>query len=204
MEQDMEQDQHILPYFPLGVFLFPGEDIPLRIFEPRYKQLIEDVRSSAGTFAIPYVIDRRIQDYGCEVELKEVVAENPAGRMVITVQSVALVKVNSFSKQLGRKLYAGGAVEQLPCSDPVESRELMELIRHYRETFDLDFPGCCEQGKITRLDVMKALNLSSDDKFRFVRLTDSRQKERYLAGQMRYLQMIRQQETQLDNDYGLN
>jgi hypothetical protein len=51
---------------------------------------------------------------------------------------------------------------------------------------------------------MKALNLSSDDKFRFVRLTDSRQKERYLAGQMRYLQMIRQQETQLDNDFGLN
>ena len=156
----MEQDQRILPYFPLGVFLFPGEDIPLRIFEPRYKQLIEDVRTSAGTFAIPYVIDRRIQDYGCEVELKEVVAENPAGRMVITVQSVALVKVNSFSKQLGRKLYAGGAVEQFSCSDPVESRELMELIRHYREDFDLDFPGCCEQGKITRLDVMKALNLS--------------------------------------------
>ena len=32
-----------LPIFPLGTVLFPGAQLPLRIFEPRYRDLIEDV-----------------------------------------------------------------------------------------------------------------------------------------------------------------
>ena len=32
-----------LPIFPLGTLLFPGARLPLRIFEPRYRALIEDV-----------------------------------------------------------------------------------------------------------------------------------------------------------------
>ncbi len=32
-----------LPIFPLGTVLFPGARLPLRIFEPRYRRLIEDV-----------------------------------------------------------------------------------------------------------------------------------------------------------------
>lgn len=32
-----------LPIFPLGTVLFPGSRLPLRIFEPRYRALIEDV-----------------------------------------------------------------------------------------------------------------------------------------------------------------
>lgn len=32
-----------LPIFPLGTVLFPGAQLPLRIFEPRYRVLIEDV-----------------------------------------------------------------------------------------------------------------------------------------------------------------
>ncbi len=96
----MEHKSDILPYFPLSVFLFPGEDIPLRIFEPRYKQLIDDARNTGITFVIPYVIDQEIQEFGCEVSLLKVVAENPGGRMVITVQSLAVVQITSFSKKL--------------------------------------------------------------------------------------------------------
>lgn len=32
-----------MPIFPLGTVLFPGARLPLRIFEPRYRALIEDV-----------------------------------------------------------------------------------------------------------------------------------------------------------------
>jgi len=200
----MEQKSDILPYFPLSVFLFPGEDIPLRIFEPRYKQLIEDARTSGITFAIPYVIDQKIQEFGCEVRLKDVVAENPGGRMVITVQALAVVQIISFSKQLEGKLYAGGAIRRLTCSDPVESQELRGLITSYTRDFDQDFLNCCNQDEFTLQDVIKALNLPSDDKYRFICMPDGKQKEGYLAGQLRYLKMIRKQETLLGNDFGLN
>ncbi len=200
----MEPKPEILPYFPLSVFLFPGEDIPLRIFEPRYKQLIDDARTTGITFAIPFVIDQEVQEFGCEVKLKDVVAENPGGRMVITVESLAVVQIVSFTKQLEGKLYAGGDIRRMPCSDPVESKELMGLIENYTDQFDKEFLNCCDRSVITRQDVMKALNLSSDDKYMFVCLPDAEHKEGYLAGQLRYLQMIRTQETQLGNDFGLN
>jgi Lon protease-like protein len=200
----MEQKLDILPFFPLSVFLFPGEDIPLRIFEPRYKQLIEDARTSGITFAIPYVIGQDIQEFGCEVSLKDVVAENPGGRMVITVQALAVVQIISFSKQLEGKLYAGGAIRRLPCSDPVESQELKGQIANYAKDFDKDFLSCCDEDEFTLQDVMKSLNLPSDDKYRFICMKDGKQKEEYLAGQLRYLKMIRAQETLLDNDFGLN
>ncbi|MEN8226821.1 MAG: LON peptidase substrate-binding domain-containing protein [Bacteroidota bacterium] len=200
----MEPKSETLPYFPLSVFLFPGEDIPLRIFEPRYKQLIEDARTTGITFAIPFVIEQEVQEFGCEVRLKDVIAENPGGRMVITVESLAIVQIVNFSKQLEGKLYAGGAIRRMPCSDPVESKELKELIANYADHFDKEFLSSFDRSDITRQDVMKALNLSSNDKYMFVCMPDAEHKEGYLAGQLRYLKMIRKQETQLGNDFGLN
>ncbi len=200
----MEPKPEILPYFPLSVFLLPGEDIPLRIFEPRYKQLIEDAQSGGITFAIPFVIDQEMQEFGCEVRLKSVVAENPGGRMVITVESLSLVQILNFSEQLEGKLYAGGTIRRLPCSDPIESEELIGLIENYTDQFDKDFLNCCDHSVITRQEVIKALNLSSEDKYKFVCIPGGDYKESYLVGQLRYLKMIRHQETLLGDDFGLN
>ncbi|MCK4751598.1 MAG: LON peptidase substrate-binding domain-containing protein [Bacteroidales bacterium] len=200
----MEKKPEILPFFPLSVLLFPGEDIPLRIFEPRYKQLIEDARTNGITFAIPFVIDQEIQEFGCEVRLKEVVAENPRGRMVITVESLFIVQIISYSKKLEGKLYAGGVIRRLPGSDPVQSQELQEMIKIYVDQFDSEFLSCCNQPGVTHQDIIRALNLNSEDKYRFVCMPDEEQKEGYLTGQLRYLRMIRNQETLLGNDFGLN
>ena len=32
----------IIPIFPLDLVLFPRQELPLRVFEPRYKQLVDD------------------------------------------------------------------------------------------------------------------------------------------------------------------
>jgi Lon protease-like protein len=200
----MDTKSIILPYFPLSTFLFPGEDIPLHIFEPRYKQLIGDARTQGFTFAIPYVIDQDIQEFGSEVRLKEVVAEKPGGRMVIVVESVSIIQVLSYHKELEGKLYAGGSIRRMPCYDPIESEELLGLIENYVTQFDKDFLSRGTGNVITHQDVMIALNLSSDDKYKFICMPDNGHKEKYLAGQLRYLGMIRNQETMLGNDYGLN
>ena len=41
-----------LPVFPLGVVLFPGTALPLHLFEPRYRQLLADVRAGDSRFVI--------------------------------------------------------------------------------------------------------------------------------------------------------
>ena len=42
----------IIPIFPLDLVLFPNQDLPLRIFEPRYKQMIDDCMLKEKEFGI--------------------------------------------------------------------------------------------------------------------------------------------------------
>ena len=42
----------IIPIFPLDLVLFPNQDLPLRIFEPRYKQMIDDCMVGEKEFGI--------------------------------------------------------------------------------------------------------------------------------------------------------
>ncbi len=43
-----------LPIFPLTVVLFPGVPLPLHIFEPRYRQMLSDIRAGNNLFGLSY------------------------------------------------------------------------------------------------------------------------------------------------------
>ena len=55
-----------LPMFPLGGVAFPGSVVPLRIFEPRYRQLATDLQRGDGRFGI-VLIERGSEVGGGEV-----------------------------------------------------------------------------------------------------------------------------------------
>jgi hypothetical protein len=80
----------------------------------------------------------------------------------------------------------------------------MHLISNYRKQFDQDFLSAYANAQISRKDLIVALNLSSDEKYRFICMPEDEQKENFLAGQLRYLSMIRSQEALLGDDFGLN
>ncbi|HSG84446.1 MAG: LON peptidase substrate-binding domain-containing protein [Nitrosopumilus sp.] len=42
----------IIPIFPLDLVLFPRQELPLRIFEPRYKQLVDDCMIGDRQFGV--------------------------------------------------------------------------------------------------------------------------------------------------------
>ena len=50
----MAQSTAVIPLFPLSHVLVPGMPLPLHIFEPRYRQLLEDVRTATdlGHFGV--------------------------------------------------------------------------------------------------------------------------------------------------------
>ena len=43
---------NVIPIFPLDLVLFPRQELPLRIFEPRYKQLVDDCMLGNGQFGV--------------------------------------------------------------------------------------------------------------------------------------------------------
>ena len=72
-----------LPLFPLGTVLFPGSSMGLHIFEPRYRQLVEYLISTAPPrlFGIVAIREghevgadsvRALYDVGCVAELRQV------------------------------------------------------------------------------------------------------------------------------------
>lgn len=101
-----------IPLFPLQSVFFPGERIPLHIFEERYRQLITDCREEAATFGIPVYIDDTLA-YGTEMQLEEIMNTYDNGEMDIICYAKRIFKVLTFDNRMGAKLYAGGTVEFL-------------------------------------------------------------------------------------------
>ncbi len=67
-----------LPLFPLSLVLLPNEILPLHIFEPRYRQMLEDVALDKNIFGVSYFEPR--EDFierpatgtiGCAAEVRE-------------------------------------------------------------------------------------------------------------------------------------
>lgn len=116
-----------LPMFPLQSIFFPGETVPLHIFEERYKQLIRDCRDEAITFGIPVYIHDSIL-FGTEVQLVEIVNTYENGEMDVTCVARQVFKVISFENQMTDKLYAGGEVEFLDNVHDVTDAAKSELL----------------------------------------------------------------------------
>lgn len=111
-----------IPLFPLNLVAFPGEQLNLHIFEPRYKQLLNDCLERQSNFGIPSYVLNKI-DYGTEVEILEVVKMYEDGRADISVQATQVFRVQEFLNPWKDREYAGGTVKYVE----MDFREDMEL-----------------------------------------------------------------------------
>jgi uncharacterized protein len=62
--------RNALPLFPLNTVLFPGEAIPLQVFEPRYRQMLTDCQAADGRFGV--VLIKAGPEVGGRAEVHEV------------------------------------------------------------------------------------------------------------------------------------
>ncbi len=116
-----------LPMFPLRSIFFPGETVPLHIFENRYKQLIQDCKEEAVTFGIPVYINDSIA-YGTEVQLVEIVNTYENGEMDVVCVARQVFKVISFENRMKGKLYAGATVAFLDNINDVDNSVKKEVL----------------------------------------------------------------------------
>ncbi len=200
----MIKNTKTIAYFPLNVSLLPGEDIPLRIFEPRYKQLIEECESTGNHFGIPFLKSNEIQSFGSEVRVKQVVAKNSQGEMVIVAEGISNFELMSIKDPMPGKLYAGGKITPINHDISLLGNELLALIISFTDNYESEFLKSVNGNEILLYDVARALNLSSEEKFRFISLKEHAKKERFLLFQLRYMMKLREQEKLLNNDYFLN
>jgi ATP-dependent Lon protease len=88
-----------LPLFPLDLVLYPGETIPLHIFEPRYKAMVNDCLSGDRAFGVVLVDGGELSDVGCVAEIRKILKRYPDGRLDISVQGRARFRVEEVDHE---------------------------------------------------------------------------------------------------------
>ena len=91
-----------LPIFPLALVLFPGVPLPLHIFEPRYRQMLSDVRAGNNLFGVSY-FDASTSEkdvppaghVGCVAEVNEM-QSLPDGRSNILTVGIIRYRIEEY------------------------------------------------------------------------------------------------------------
>ena len=102
-----------LPLFPLGSVVFPKESLRLYIFEPRYKQLINECLENQKTFGIPPLLDKEVVDIFTEVRITSLDRVYEGGEMDVQIEGVRRARIVHFDAVAPGKLYPGGEIEWL-------------------------------------------------------------------------------------------
>ena len=132
-----------LALFPLQLVLFPGEEVPLHIFEPRYKQLIAECRDEGITFGIPTLAGGNVSTIGTEVELVRILETYDTGEMDIVVRGIRVFEIDDLQVDVPDKLYSAATVtfiENEADVDPETGRELLKLYVEFVRLTHLDAP----------------------------------------------------------------
>lgn len=131
-----------LPLFPLRTVLFPGMELPLRIFEERYRVMVRELLDSGGQFGVLLIRDgeevgggaipHRIGTTARIEECREV----EGGRFVLNARGVHRFRL---LRMLPARPYPYGEVEYLPDQDEPATPNLSLAVETVRTTFPLYF-----------------------------------------------------------------
>lgn len=87
----------LLALFPLEVVLFPGAPLPLHIFEPRYKEMINECIAEKKPFGMVRAKENAVAEVGCTAVILDVNKQYEDGRLDIRTQGnrrFAIIELN--------------------------------------------------------------------------------------------------------------
>ena len=89
-----------IPIFPIDVVLYPNQNLPLKIFEPRYRQMLDDCMSSNRAFGISIIDGQKTKGgWNCPVKVGTLV-------YVVKCEDLDLTGSNYYIEILGKKRFA--------------------------------------------------------------------------------------------------
>lgn len=189
-----------IPLFPLTIFPLPGEMVPLHIFEPRYRQLLEDAEKRDISFGIFFNHTANNSKLGSLVKLESIIKRYPGGESDIIVKCVDLFTMSTMQRNFKDKLYPGAEVELWNVHQIDEvSKKLHEEFESYLKLLAISGPD-----EVTSMyHIANELNLDNQDRLKFV-LADAEKKESFLLSRLRYQTHLVQQAERSKDVFHLN
>jgi len=198
---------NFIPIFPLGIVVYPGENLNLHIFEPRYKQLIKESFENKKPFGIPAVINDKLAEMGTLVRVVEISKVYEDGKMDVKTEGIMLFKILEVINELPEKLYSG-AIVTYPKNTSTGSASLMkkvlegirEIHKHLNVTKEFNKPD----DQLMSYDVAHHAGLSIEDEYLLLEFLQELHRQEFLKRHLaKVLPVIKEME-QLKGKIKLN
>lgn len=189
-----------IPMFPLSILPLPGELVPLHIFEPRYRQLLQEAESSDMSFGIFFNHVINSEKIGSWVRLESVIKRYPSGESDIIVKCNDIFTMDTLYRTFKSKLYPGGEVNFWNVDmNELASVKLEDLFLEYLAKRNITR----QQAIFSTYAMAQELNLELNDRYTFL-LGDEQKRETFLIQRIKYQMHILQHEEKSKDVFHLN
>lgn len=174
---------NFIPIFPLGVVVFPGEQLNLHIFEPRYKQLIRECFDQKKPFGIPTVLGDQLKDFGTLVGVASIQHEYDDGKMDITTTGLSVFRMLEVVKQIPDKLYSGAIVNYPPNEEvilPDTASVIAQAIRELHRLLGVNKPFTKPDEYLTSYDMAHHAGMNVEEEYEMLQLMRENQRLEFL------------------------
>jgi Lon protease-like protein len=175
---------NFIPVFPLGIVVYPGEALNLHIFEPRYKQLVNECFAEGKPFGIPTVINNKLNEMGTLVRITEMAKVYDNGEMDVRTQGLQVFRVLEVIKSVPDKLYSGAIVNYPENREGRGQPELMQkvvqAIRELHRMLNISKDFHKPDEDLVSYDVAHHAGLSLEEEYELLGLLQEEQRQEYL------------------------
>lgn len=174
---------NFIPIFPLAIVVYPGEQLNLHIFEPRYKQLITECFEQKKAFGIPAVIKDKVSEMGTLLQVKEISKQYEDGKMDIKTEGLQIFRMLEMIIELPEKLYSG-AIVNYPDNDERANRTVMQSIvlriKELHKLLKIEKNFTKPDNELKTYDVAHHAGLSIEQEYELLELLHESQRQEYL------------------------
>ncbi len=181
---------NFIPIFPLAIVVYPGENVNLHIFEPRYKQLITECYSEGKPFGITPVLKNGIGEVGTLVEVIDIVNVYGDGKLDVKTKGLEVFRILELMKEVPDRLYSGAIVnypENVYDQKGVLLTWVVKNIRTLHNLLKLTKDFVKPDGELLSYDVAHHAALSVEEEYEVLALFSEAQRLEYLK---RHLQKV--------------
>jgi Lon protease-like protein len=164
-----------LGLFPLGVVLLPTEQLPLHIFEERYKELVDECLEQGLEFGLVYADDEGLRDLGTRARVVDVLTRFEDGRLNILVEGNERFRLTELTD--GRSFNTGLVAPIEDVEDPAERPAVDEAVRLFdalRELTESEVDPPDSGSPQLSFELAAKVELPADDKLTLLAETSER------------------------------
>lgn len=173
---------NFIPIFPLSIVVYPGEELNLHIFEPRYKELIKECVAAKKPFGIPAVINNSISEMGTLAEVIEVSKTYDNDEMDIKTRGIKVFKILEVINEIPEKLYSGAIVNypyNVEHGNRLLMKKVIDAIKELHTLLKIS-KNFKEDEALWSYDVAHHAGLSLEEEYEVLGLMNELQRQEYL------------------------